>query len=175
MNFINCFDKDYNPLSNVVNTADRINKIMSTFPKIMEVMNEKKQHFIHSFPDKAKKVMKRLDFTPNIGTSRLIFQRRPGYTIIQIERPTMDKGKQIIGSTSVVWVERPPEPSPKRWKIIREEDPHVEEYSPSQTPLRVEEEHLTGEKIEQIGSQGGVFIIQAELDEGNPQEPHVPS
>ena len=64
----------------------------------------------------------------------------------------MDKGKQIVGSTSVVLEERPPEPSPKRRKIIREEDPHVEEYSPSQTHMRIDEEELTNEKIEKIGS-----------------------
>ena len=44
LNFINCFDKDYSPLSNVVTTANRIDKLMSTFLEIMEVMNEKKKH-----------------------------------------------------------------------------------------------------------------------------------
>ena len=43
----------------------------------------------------------------------------------------MEKGKQMIGSTSTVVEERPSEPSPKRKKIIREEDPLVEENSPS--------------------------------------------
>ena len=37
------------------------------------------------------------------------------------------------------------------------------------------EEQLTEEKIEQIGSQWEVFITQAEINEGNPQEPPVPS
>ena len=34
---------------------------------------------------------------------------------------------------------------------------------------------LIGDQIEKKGSQGGVFITQEELDEGNPQEPPVPS
>ena len=72
LDFINCFDKGYNPLSNVVTTADRINKLMSTFSEIMEVMNEKKQHFIDSFPDKASEIMRKLGFTPNIGAGPLI-------------------------------------------------------------------------------------------------------
>ena len=93
MSFINCFDKDYNPLSNVVTMADRIYKLMSTFPKIMEVMKEKKQHFIHSFPNKAREVMKRLGFTPNLGAGPLVVQRRSGYTVIQDQRPIVDKGK----------------------------------------------------------------------------------
>lgn len=41
--------------------------------------------------------------------------------------------------------------------------------------MRIEEEQLTREQSEQIGSQGGIFITQVELDEGNPQELLVPS
>ena len=85
----------------------------------------------------------------------------------------MNKGKQIVESTSPSFEERPSKPSPKRRKIIREEESHDESYSPSQTPMRIEEEELTDEQIEQIGSQGGVFVTQEEIDEGNPQEPHV--
>ena len=93
LNFINYFDKDYNPLSNDVTTGDRMKKLMSTFPEIMEVMNEKKQHFINSFPDKVGEVMRRQGFTPIIGAGQIIVQRRPGYTIIQNQRPIVDKGK----------------------------------------------------------------------------------
>ena len=93
LDFINCFDKGYNPLSNVVTTADRINKLMSTFPEIMEVMNEKKQHFIDSFLDKAREIMKKLGFTPHIGAGTLIVQKKLGYTIIQDQRPIVNKGK----------------------------------------------------------------------------------
>ena len=82
LDFIHCFDADYSPLDNAITTADKINKLMNTFPKIMEAMNEKKQFFINSFPDKAREVMRRLGFTPNIGVGQLIVQRRPGYTII---------------------------------------------------------------------------------------------
>ena len=158
LDFIHYFDVDYSPLSNGVTTADKINKIMSTFPKIMEAMNEKKQFFINSFPDKAREVIRKTQFTPNIGAGQLTDKKNPSYTIIYNKRTIVDKGKQIIGSTSAILEERPPEPSPKRRKIIREEDPHVEENSPSQTPIRIEEEQLTDEQIEQMGSQGGVFV-----------------
>ena len=119
--------------------------------------------------------MRRLGFTPNLEVGKLIFQKSSSYNVIQNKKTTVDKGKQIIGSTSAILEERPPQPSPKRRKIIREEDPHVEEYSPSQTPMRIEEEQLAEEKIEQIGSQGGVFVTQVEIDEENPQEPPMPS
>ena len=175
MEFIHCFDKDYSPLDNAIIEADKINKLMNTFPKIMEAMNEKKKFFIDSYQDKARKVMRRLAFTPNVGARNFIVQKRPGYTIIQNKKATVDKGKQIMGSTTDVLEERPDEPSPKRQRIMKEHDPHFEEYSPTQSPVQIGEDQLTGEQIEKIGSQGGVFITQVELDEGNPQEPPMPS
>ncbi len=87
---------------------------MSKFPKIMVAMNEKKQFFIDSYPNKAKEVMRRLAFTPNIGASQIIVQKKPGYTIIQNKRAHVDKGKQIMGSTSIAQEERPDEPNSKR-------------------------------------------------------------
>jgi len=106
LDFIHYFDVDYSPLDNVVTTADKINKLMNTFLEIMEAMNEKKKLFINSFPNKAREVMRKLGFTPNIGAGQLTVQKRLGYTIIQSKKTTMDKGKQIIGSTSAIWEER---------------------------------------------------------------------
>ena len=54
LKFIHCFDKDYKPLDDAKTKVDRINKLMITFPKIMETMNEKKQFFINAYPDKAR-------------------------------------------------------------------------------------------------------------------------
>ena len=58
---------------------------------------------------------------------------------------------------------------------MKDQGRHIEEYSPTQSPLRIGEEQFTREKIQQLGSQGGIFITQEELDEGNPQEPSMPS
>ena len=55
---------------------------MNNFPTIMEAMNEKKQFFIDSFPDKARENMRRLDFTQNVGVGQIIVQKRPCYTVI---------------------------------------------------------------------------------------------
>ena len=46
LEFIHSFDKDYSPLYNVTTEVDKINKLMNTFPEIMEAMNEKKQFFL---------------------------------------------------------------------------------------------------------------------------------
>ena len=42
LDFIHCFDEDYSSLGNAITKANRINKIMITFPETMETMNEKK-------------------------------------------------------------------------------------------------------------------------------------
>ena len=162
LEFIHCFDQKYNPLDNANTEADKIKKLMNNFPEIMEVMNEKKQFFINSYPDKAREIMRRLAFTPKVGTGQITIQKKPGYTVIPGKKVPVNKGKQVMGSTSMVLEERPEEPSPKRQRVI-------------QSPLRIEEEQITGELIEQMGSQGDVFITQAELDEGNPPEPSIPS
>ncbi len=72
LEFIHCFDQKYSPLDNANTETDRINKLMSNFPKIMEAMNEKKQFFIDSYPNKDREFMRRLAFTPNIGASQII-------------------------------------------------------------------------------------------------------
>ena len=94
---------------------------MNTFPTIMEAMNEKKKFFIDSFPHKAREIMRRLAFTPNVGVGQIIVQKRPGYTVIQNKRVPVDKGKKIMGSTNTSQEERPDEPTPKRHTIMEEE------------------------------------------------------
>ncbi len=93
LEFINFFDKDYSPLSNAATNADKINKLMNTFSEIMEVMNEKKQHFIDSFLDKAREVMRKLGFTPNIGMGPLVVRKKKGYTVVQQQMPIVNKEK----------------------------------------------------------------------------------
>lgn len=109
-----------------------------------------------------------MSFTPSVGLGKLIVQKNSGYSIIQNKRATVDKGKQIMGSTNVVLEKRLDETTPKRQRIENEQAPQVEEYSPTQSPLHIEDEHLTRDQVEQLGSQGGDFITIVELEEGNP-------
>ncbi len=81
---------------------------MNAFHHIMEAMDENKQFFIDSYLNRAREAMRRLSFTPNVGASHLVVQRRLGYNIIQNRRTTKDKGRQIIGSTNAFLEERPP-------------------------------------------------------------------
>ena len=72
LEFIHCFDKDYSPLDNVVIEADTINKLMNSFPSIMEAMNEKKHFFIDSYPNRSREAMRRLAFKHNVGAGHLV-------------------------------------------------------------------------------------------------------
>ena len=83
---------------------------------------------------------RRLALTPHVGAGHLIVQRRLGYNVIQNKRIVEDKGKYIAKLTSAILEERPPEPSPKIIKFIREEESLDQEYSPTQSPLRIGEE-----------------------------------
>lgn len=68
LEFIHCFDNNYKPLDDAKTKADRLNKLMTTIPEIMGVMNENKLFFINSSPEKAEEVMRRLSFTPTVGS-----------------------------------------------------------------------------------------------------------
>ncbi len=119
--------------------------------------------------------MKKLSFTLTLGSRKLVIQRRPGYNIIKNKRPRVDKGKQISGSASIVLEERPEESKPKRQKIEEKYVPQKKEYSPTQSPLHIGDKQLTKDKMEQLGSQGRVFIAISKLEVGYPQEPPMPS
>lgn len=140
LKFIHFFDDNNKPLVGAKIEVDKLSKIVTTFSKIMEVMNEKKLFFINSFLEKAKEVMRKLSFTPTEGLRKLIIQRRPGYNVIQNKRATIDKGEKIPRSTGVVPEERTNDPLPKRKEIIREQAPQIEEYSPTHSPLQLGDE-----------------------------------
>ena len=55
LEFIHCFDDNYKPLAGAKIEADRLNKLMNTFSKIMEVMNEKKLFFIKKNLERPKR------------------------------------------------------------------------------------------------------------------------
>ena len=48
----------------------------------MEVMNEKKIHFINYFLEKAKEVIMILLFTLVVGLGQVVVQKRLGYSMI---------------------------------------------------------------------------------------------
>ena len=47
-------------------------------------------------------------------------------------------------------------------------------YSPSQSPLRLDDEGIIKRELRQEGEQGHIIITPAELEENVPQEPPEP-
>ena len=116
--------------------------------------------FINTYLDKAREVMRRLAFTPNVGVGHLIVHKRLGYTIIQNKKATMDKGKIIMGSASTILEVRPGEPSPKRERIIKEQDPHIEEYSSTQSPLWIRGSNLLERRLNKRGHKEEYLLFK---------------
>ena len=56
MDFIFVFDRQYDPLGDSKLLGDRVNKLMTHFAAIMEVLIEKKSILIKNNLDKAKEV-----------------------------------------------------------------------------------------------------------------------
>ena len=57
MNFVSFFYKKYDPLGDYKLLGDRVNKLMTHFAIIMEVLNEKKSILIRNNPDKAREFL----------------------------------------------------------------------------------------------------------------------
>ena len=62
------------------------------------------------------------------------------------------------------------EPTAKRQKIEVGQYSIAKVYSPSQTPLRIDNEKMVREELRQKDVQGGVLITTNELEENMPQE-----
>ena len=51
----------------------------------------------------------------------------------------------------------------------------MEKYSPSQSPIRIDDETSLREQLRQIGGEGDVIVTSIDLEVGEPQEPPAPS
>ena len=73
MDFISSFDKQYDPLAECKLIGDRINKLMTHFSSIMEVLNEKKTILMRNNPDRAKETLNKLAIKPVVNPSQYTF------------------------------------------------------------------------------------------------------
>ena len=62
----------------------------------------------------------------------------------------------------------------KRQKIERGESSRAKLYSPSQSPLRLDDEKNVRREFRQEGVQGNIITTLAKLEENAPQEPLEP-
>ena len=73
MDFVSNFDKQYNLLVDCKSMGDRVNKLMTHFSTIMEVLNEKKAILIKNNPDKAREVLNKLASKPVVNPGQYTF------------------------------------------------------------------------------------------------------
>ena len=73
MDFVSSFDKQYDPLGDCKLLGDRINKLMTHFSAIMEVLNDKKTILIRNNPKTAKEILDKIENKPVVNPSQYIF------------------------------------------------------------------------------------------------------
>ena len=83
MDFVSSFDRQYDPLGDCKLLGDRVNKLMTHFATIMEVLNEKKTILIRDNPNRAREILDRISSKLVINPSQYIFQKRDGYIVVK--------------------------------------------------------------------------------------------
>ena len=151
MDFISSFDKQYDPLAKCKLIEDRINKLITHFASITEVLNEKKTILMRNNPNGAKETLNKLDIKPVVTPGQYTFQKKEGYTILR--QAPMHKEEPSTNTADV--------PAAKRQRIEERSDV----YSPSQSPLRLDDEQTIRRELRQEGEQGNIIITPAELEE----------
>ena len=96
MDFASSFHKQYDPLVDCKLMGDRVNKLMTHFVAIMEVLNEKKAILIKNNSENAREVLNKLVSKPMVNPGQYTFQRKEGYTIVRQapihrDEPSKDK------------------------------------------------------------------------------------
>ena len=83
MDFLSSFDKQYDLLGDYKLLGDRINKLMTHFATIMEVLNDKKTILIKINPEKAREVLDKIANKLVFNPGQYNFQKREGYTMVK--------------------------------------------------------------------------------------------
>ena len=83
MDFVSNFDKQYDPLEDCKLMGDGINKLMTHFATIMEVLNEKKIILIKNNPEEAREVLSKIANKPMVNPGQYTFQKIEWYTIVK--------------------------------------------------------------------------------------------
>ena len=73
MDFVSSFDRQYDPLGDCKLLGDRVNKLMTHFAAIMEVLNEKKTILIKNNADKAREILDKIASKPVVNLGQYIF------------------------------------------------------------------------------------------------------
>lgn len=69
----------------------------------------------------------------------------------------------------------PTAPTTKKKKLEQGSSYRVEEYSPSKSPIYIDNEYSLMEQLKQMGGEKEIFITTTDTEEGVPKEPPVPT
>lgn len=142
---------------------------MNNFAEILQAMNEKKATFVATYLDRAAELQGRMNSKNVMTLGQYTLQKRGGYVMIQNVQQAPSQQKPISEDSPV-------ESAPKRQKLEQgSSSSQAEQYSPSQSPIRIDDEVSLREQLRQIGEEGNVIVTPTDLEIGEPQEPPIPS
>ena len=108
--------------------------LMNNFVVIIQTMNEKKAVYVETHLDRAVEVQKRINSKNVVAPSQYTLQRRACYVMIQNVQQAPLHHKPRSRSPSVT-------SSPKRKKLEQgSSSSQKEQYSPSQSPIQIDDE-----------------------------------
>ena len=166
LEFINAFDPKYDPLKDKKYWGAKMQALMNNFAAIIQAMNEKKETCVKAYPERAAEVQRKMNSRNVVTPGQYTLQKRAGYVVIQNVQQSQRQQRQIPGSP----------PATKRQRLEQgSSSSQTEQYSPSQSPIRIDDEASLREQLKQIGGEGKVIVTPTELEAGEPQEPPAPS
>lgn len=98
LDFVQHFDKNYDPLSNFYPFEEKIKFLVVYFEDAMQALNEKKDVVIKADPEKAKLVLDKPVFAKVVPLSEYVMYKRSRYNVVmpRKEEPSTSKGKRTI-------------------------------------------------------------------------------
>lgn len=96
LDFVQFFDKNYDPLKSFHPFEERINYLIGYFEGAMQTLNEKKAALMKAGPEKAKLVFTKPLLAKVIPPGEYVMYKKSGYNVVmpRMDEPSMSKGKR---------------------------------------------------------------------------------
>lgn len=159
LDFIQHFDRNYDPLASFNPFEEKIKYLVVYFEDLMQTLKEKKEVVIGVDPEKPKLVLAKPAYAKVVPSGEYVMYKRSRYNVVMPKRdePSTLKGKRPIEDVIEL------QASPKRQRLGKEVQTNEPLYSPSQSPIHIGDEHAVAEQFLQLGSLGEIACTYGEL------------
>ena len=146
----------------------KIDMLMDNFAGIMKTSNEKIEIMTQEYPNKAIKVEKRLASKMILNPGQHTLQKRAGYIVAKSVQLVPQYKRPRSKSPLAIY-------APEKQKLEQGSSYKVEEYSPTQTPLRIDGKVSLREQLRKMRGERDIMATTTNIEEGVPEEPPMPT